>query len=806
MLHDLRLSFRSLKNTPGFTLIALLTLSLGIGATTAIFSVVNAVLFKALPYSNPDQLVMVRETRPEVPEAQVSPAGFLSWRDQNSVFDRLEALYVSDVNLTGAGSPEWLSGMKVTTGFFSMLGTPPLIGRDFLPEDNATNDKVAIISYALWQSKFGGSPDVINKSISLDEHQHTVIGVMPASSSGLLFRLPDVWMPLVLTGEQAQIRKTRMLFPLARVKPGVSLEQARQEMNVIAGRLANQYPDSNAGWTIKIVPLLEYAVTGMRQTLLLMLATVIFVLLIACTNIANLLLARASARRKEIAIRFALGASRWRIIRQLLGESALLSLSAGCAGWAMTAAATNIIVKLVPDWYKPRTLDASIDGRMLAFAIGVTVLTGLSFGLVPALQASKPNLNEILKESGRGSGDGRRNQRIRSALIVTEVAMSLILLVGAGLVTKSFILVNRVDPGFDSKDTLAVSLSLPERKYPNAEQRASFYNRLLERVSNLPGVIVAGASSEVPFSNAHFGGDSGTFEIDGQPPFAKEQQPGTVLWSVSDDYFDVLKIRLLRGRLFTETDSEVSQAVAIINDTMARKFFGDEDAIGKRIKINEAASSVSEFREIVGVVDDVRQRMDKETAWPQTYVPFKQHPTAYMTLVVRSTSNVGALTGSIREQVESLDKDQPIFQIATLERLISDTMEERRFSAWLFGVFAIVALILSAVGMYGVMSFVVLQRTREIGIRMALGAQSRDVVGLIVRNGLVLTFSGLMIGLFGAWAVGRLLSSLLYEVSVTDSTIFIGVSTLLTVVAMVACYLPARRAASVDPIVTLRSE
>jgi predicted permease len=688
MLNDLRLSFRSLKNTPGFTLIAFLTLSLGIGATTAMFSVVNAVLFKPLPYSNPDQLVMVREAKPEVPESQVSPAIFLAWREQNTVFDQLEALYVSDVNLTGAGSPEWLSGMKVTTGFFSMLGTPPLIGRDFLPEDNDSISNVAIISYALWQSKFGGSAEIINKTISLDEHQYTVIGVMPKASNGLLFRLPDVWMPLVLSREHAQIRKTRTLFPLARIKKNVSLEQARQEMSAIAGRLATEYPDTNAGWTVKIFPLLEYAVSGMKSALLLMLATVMFVLLIACTNIANLLLARAAARRKEIAIRFALGASRWRIIRQLLSESALLSLSAGCAGWAMTVAATNIIVKLVPDWYKPRTLDASVDGRMLAFAIGVTLLTGLSFGLVPALQASKPNLNEILKDSGRGTGDSRRNQRIRSTLIVAEFAMSLILLVGAGLFTKSFILVNRVDPGFDSRDTLAVSLSLPVRKYPQAQQRAGFYTALLERVSNLPGVIAAGASSEVPFSNAHFGGDSGTFEIDGKPAVPKGEQPGTVLWSVSSDYFETLKIRLLSGRLFTDNDSSSSLGVAIINATMARKFFGGANPIGERIKINEAAGSVaSEFREIVGVVDDIRERIDEKTSAPQTYIPFLQRPSAYMTLVVRSTMDVGALTGSIREQVESLDADLPIFQTATLDRLISGSLEERRFSAWLFVVF-----------------------------------------------------------------------------------------------------------------------
>jgi putative ABC transport system permease protein len=809
MFQDLRYGIRMLLKKPGFTLIAVLTLALGIGATTAIFSVVNAVLLRPLPYKDPDRLMMVRETKlPEIPESQISAATFIDWQEQNTVFEQLEAIFVSDVNLTGETNPEWLHGMCVTSGFFSMLGTPPQIGRDFLSDEQSRgHSNVAIISYALWQRQFGGNPDILNQTITLDDRSFTVVGVMPANSGGLHFRDPDVWMPLALTAEQVQKRDVRTLFPLGRVKPGVTLERAHTEMSLIADRLARQYPDSNGGWDVRITPLLEYAVSGMKPALLLMLGAVAFVLLITCTNVANLLLARAAARQKEIAVRSALGAGRWRIVRQLLTESVMLSLAGGIMGSALAIWGMEILLALVPDWYKPRVLDVSLDGRVLFFTIAITVLTGISFGLVPALQASNPNLNEMLKDAGRGSTEGRRQQLVRNTLVVLEVAMSLVLLVGAGLMIKSFILLQKVDPGFDPNHALTVSLSLPENKYPDKNRQAAFYEQLIERVSTLPGVQAAGASSSVPFSYAHFGVLGGSFKFEGEPPYQPGHEPGAVYFSVSPDYFKAMGIALLRGRVFTAQDRKGAPPVAIINATMARQFFPEEHPIGKRIHISVGVTNGPEvYREIIGVVRDVKHSLDQETPWPQIYEPCAQQPFPFMTLVVRTAGDPSGLNEAIREEVLTLDKEQPIFSMTTLGRLVSTSTEQQQFSVLLFGVFAAVAVVLAAVGLYGVMSYGVSQRTHEIGIRMALGAQREHVLGLIMRQGIKLTLSGIAFGLLAAWMVTRLLTALLYGVSVTDPLTFVGVSLLLISVALLACYVPARRATMVDPMIALRHD
>jgi putative ABC transport system permease protein len=538
-----------------------------------------------------------------------------------------------------------------------------------------------------------------------------------------------------------------------------------------------------------------------------MLGAVVFVLLITCTNVANLLLARAAARQKEIAIRCAAGASRWRIVRQLLTESVMLSLAGGITGSALATWGIDVLLALVPDWYKPRVLDVSLDGRMLAFSIAVTVLAGIAFGLVPALQVSNPNLNEMLKDSGRGSTGGMRQQRVRNTLVVVEVAMSLVLLVGAGLVIKSFILLQKVDPGFDPNNALTVSLSLPEKKYPEKNQQAAFYAQLIERVSTLPGVQAAGASSDVPFSYARFGLLAGTFKVEGRPPSPPGQEPSTVYFSVTPGYFTAMSVALVRGRLFTEQDTKGAPRVAIINATMAKQFFPDEDPIGKHIHINDVVTGGPEvYREIVGIVRDVRHSLDQETSWPQTYEPSSQQPFPFMTLVVRTAGDPGRLNEAIRLEVLKLDKEQPIAGGGTLDQLLLDSTAQQRFTMQLFGVFAALAMTLASVGLYGVMSYAVSQRTHEIGIRMALGAQREDVVGLIMSKGVKLMLGGVVLGLLGAWVVTRLLTTLLYGVSVTDPLTFAGVSLLLICVGLLACYVPARRATTVDPLVALRHD
>src|SRR5499426_1608487 len=535
---DLRFGLRMLRKSPGFTAVAALTLALGIGANTAIFSVVNAVLLRPLPYKDEDRLVWLWETRlPEVPGTNPSPANFLDWQKQNKVFEQLEAMNVRDFNLIGGANPERIRGMVITHGFLSLLGVRPQIGRDFFPdEDQPGHSNVAILSHELWQRRFGGDPNILNQSILLDDQRFTVIGVMPPSR-GFRWRDTDIWAPIAFTAAQVQNRRGDVLNVFGRLKPEVTLEQARSEMSLIASRLANQYPDTNAGWNVTIGPLLEGVVSEIRPSLLLLLGAVAFVLLIACANVANLLLARAAVRQKEIAVRTALGASRWRIVRQLLTESLLLSLAGAIMGLTLASWGLKIMMAMANIFW-PRVMDLSLDVRMLAFTTAVTLLTGLSFGLVPALQISKPNLNEMLKDAGRGSTEGGRRRLVRNALVVVEVAISLVLLVGAGLLMRSFISLQKVDPGFDTKNALTVSISLPQRKYPERDRQAAFYSRLIERVSALPGVKAVGAASHVPFSDAHWDGNFGSgFRIEGRAGAQEGNWGGASYYSVSPNYF-----------------------------------------------------------------------------------------------------------------------------------------------------------------------------------------------------------------------------------------------------------------------------
>jgi predicted permease len=806
LLQDLRYAVRMLRKNPGFTAVAALTLALGIGANTAIFSVVNAVLLRPYPYKDQDRLVWLWETRlPEVPRFPPSPANFLDWQKQNTVFEQLEAVNVRDFNLIGGAYPERIRGMLITHGLFSLLGVRPQIGRDFFPdEDQPGHSNVAILSHELWERRFGGDPNILNQSILLDDQQFTVIGVMPPSR-GLRWRDTDIWTPIAFTAEQVQNRRGGVVNVIGRLKPEVTFEQARSEMSLIAGRLANQYPDTNAECNVSIFPLHEHVVSEIRPTLLLLLGAVAFVLLIACANVANLLLARAAVRQKEIAIRTALGASRWRIIRQLLTESLLLSLAGGIIGLTLASWGLKIMMAMA-DIFWPRVMDVSLDVRILAFTTAITLLTGLSFGLVPALQISKPNLNETLKDAGRGSTEGGRRRLVRNALVVVEVAISLVLLVGAGLLMKSFIGLQKVDPGFDPKNALTVSISLPERKYPERDRQAAFYSRLIERVSVLPGVQAMGAASAVPFSNAHWGGSFGRgFRIEDSTGVRAEDW--TSYYSVSPNYFRAMGIPLLRGRLFTDLDTKGALRVAIINNTMAKRYFPNEDPIGKRIRLTSLFNNDPEvYREIVGIVGDVKSSSLVQEAPPQTYEPYMQEPLPFMTLVARTAGDPTGLNEAIRREVLQLDKEQPIFLSRTLDSLIATSTGHQRFSMMLFGVFAAAAIALASVGLYGVMSYAVTQRTHEIGIRMALGAQRRDALGLVLRQGLRLTLGGIAIGLIAAWAATRLLINLLYGVSATDLPTFVGVSLLLIGISLLACYIPARRATKVDPVVALRAD
>ena len=803
-LHDIRFGIRMLAKKPMFSIIAVITLALGIGANTAIFSVVNGVLLRPLPFKEPDRLMMIRETKlPQFPEFSVAPGNFLDWKKQNTVFERLVAYKGSSLNLIGTGDPERLRALNVTEGFFAMLGAQPQLGRDFLAEeDQAGHNNVVILSYGLWQRRFSGDPKILNQTITLNRQAYTVIGVMPATFHfGSGENELDLWTPMAFTEEQAQNHGGHGLVAIGQLKPGVTVDQARAEMSAIAGRLAAQYP-VDIGWDVKIMPLLEYSVRSIKPALLVLLVAVAFVLLIACANVANLLLAHAAGRQKEIATRTSLGASRWRIVRQLLTESLLLSLLGGALGLALAKWGMDLLLTLAPPDL-PRLNNVSLDGRALAFTATITLLTGVIFGLVPALQCSKPNLNDTMKDAGRGSTEGGRRQRIRSTLVVLEVATALVLLVGAGLMIKSFWQLQKVDPGFNPDNALTAQVSLPKTKYPEESQQVAFFQQLIERVATLPGVQSAGASHVVPLSGNDF---VLAFEIDGRPPLQPGVTQSTNYYSVSADYFKAMGIPLRRGRVFTERDIKDSPRVAVINETMAKKIFPDEDPIGKRITFDNRQKENPEWFEIVGIVGDVKQYGLDQVTTMQTYEPYIQQTFPYMTLVVRTTGDPTNLNGAIRSEVLKLDKEQPTTNFKTLNEFFSISIAQQRFSVVLLGVFAVVALVLSAVGIYGVLSYAVTQRTHEIGIRVALGAGRRDVLRLVVGQGMLLTVIGVAGGLGAAFALTRLMASLLFGVTATDAVTFASVASLLLAVALLACYIPARRATKVDPLVALRYE
>jgi putative ABC transport system permease protein len=798
LVQDLRYAFRMLLKNPGFAAVAVIALALGIGANTAIFSVVNTVLLRSLPYDDPDRLMVLKENKlPQFSEFSISPGNFLDWQKQNTSFETLVAINGSAYNLvSGDADPERLRGARVSAGLFEMLGAKPAQGRTFMDaEDQPGHENVVILSGGLWKRRFGADPNIVGRSITLSASSYTIIGIMPAT-----FEFPDrdteLWTPIAFTARQAQQHGSHYLSVIGRLNQGVTLQQADTEMSAIAARLAEQYPDSNAGWSTNVYPMQQYEVRDVKPALLFLLGAVALVLLIACANVANLLLARATARQKEMAIRSALGASRWRVVRQLLTESVLLALLGGSVGLILAFWGIESLLALAPEDL-PRAKDVALDGRVLGFTLVVTLMTGIIFGLVPALQASSTNLNETLKEGGRGTTGG--HHRVRGSLVIVEVALALVLLVCSGLMIRSFIRLQQVNPGFNPNNALAVNISLPGRKYPNEDQYSTFFAQLIEKTSALPGVIAVGASQSLPIQGDYLLG----FNIQGRPPDPPGEDKSTNYYAVTPDYFKAMGIPLLGGRLFTEQDNKNAHRVAIINETMARTYFPDEDPIGKGINVTNGPER---FREIVGIVGDVKQYGLAQPTTLQAYEPYLQNPFSGMTLVTRTEGNPAALSGAIRIQVLALDKEQPVSRIRTLDQIISGSVQQQRFTMLLLGVFAGVALILAAVGLYGVMSYAVTQRTHEIGIRMALGANAGNVLGLVVGHGMMLALIGVAIGLAGAFAVTRLMSKLLFAVSTTDPVTFAGISVLLTGVALGACLVPARRAIKVDPMTALRHE
>jgi len=798
LVQDLRYALRMLLKNPGFAVVAVIALALGIGANTAIFSVVNTVLLQSLPYDDPDRLMIVRENKlPQFPEFSVSPGNFLDWQKQSSSFEKLTAINGAAYNLVaGDAEPERLRGARVSAGLFEMLGAKPVQGRTFMDEeDQPGRENVVILSGSLWKRRFASDSNIVGQSITLSATSYTVIGIMPGT-----FQFPDrdteLWTPIAFTARQAQQHGSHFLSVIGRLKQDVTVQQADAEVKSIAARLAEQYPGSNAGWSTNVFPMQEYEVRDIKSGLIFLLGAVALVLLIACANVANLLLARSTARQKEMAIRSALGASRWRVVRQLLTESVLLALLGGGVGLLLAFWGMESLLALAPEDL-PRIKDVALDARVLGFTLVVTLMTGVIFGLAPALQASSPNLNETLKEAGRGTTAGRH--RVRNSLVIVEVALALMLLICSGLMIRSFIRLQRVNPGFNPNNALVVNIALPGRKYPNSDHHLAFFSQLVERTSALPGVVAAGLTQSLPIQGDYLLG----FNIQGRPPAPPGEDKSTNYYAVTPGYFKAMGIPLLRGRLFTEQDNNNAARVAIINETMARQYFPDEDPIGKGISVTQGPER---FREIVGIVGDVKQYGLAQPSTLQTYDPYLQMPFSGVTLVVRTENNPASLSGAIRSEVLAIDREQPVSRIRTLDQIISGSVQQQRFLMLLLGVFAAVALILAAVGLYGVMSYAVTQRTHEIGIRMALGANAGNVLRLVVGHGMMLAMIGVAIGLAGAFAVTRLMATLLFSVSTTDPVTFAGISVLLTGVALVACLGPAHRATRVDPMVALRHE
>jgi putative ABC transport system permease protein len=816
LLKDLRYGVRTLTKNPGVSLIAVLTLALGIGANTAIFSVVSAVLLNPLPYREPDRVVSIWENVPEHGRWRAAPANFLDWKKQNTVFEDVAAFGGSTATLTGDGDPEQLSGTAVTPGYFEVVGVQPALGRAFQPEEyELGKDHAVILGHGLWQRRYGGDKNIINRTVILDGNSSVVVGVMPP---GIYPARPttagridfdetgqDFWRPMSYMVHFASLRSAHILGVVARMKPGVTRQQAQAEMDTIGARLAQEH-DANKGEGIIVNQFLNEVVGDVKPALFMLLVAVGLVLLIACANIAGLLLAQHAARTKEIAIRAALGAGRARLVRQFFIEGLVLSVLGTLAGLGLAQLALNVLLNFVPQQMIPRLAQTGLDWRVLAFTLSLSLVTCLLFGLVPAWQASKPDLQTALEQSGRTSGPGAARLRFRQLLVVFQVSVAVMLVIGAGLLIKSFWLLQGVDPGFKRERVLSAGLTLPSAKYDEPKKINNFFAQLHARIATLPGVESATIAYDHPLQSNWL--DS--FEIEGRVAATGSQAPSANFIPVGSDYFNTVGAQLVRGRSFTAQDDAEHPGAAIVNEAFVRHYFAGEEPIGRRIQPGPPGRIWDNQRltsfEIVGVVRDVKFDGLAAASEPAYYLPASQAPLNDMTILVRTSSDPESMVPALRQAVWSIDPNQPISNVNTLERIVSDSIAQPRLNMLLMMLFGGLALLLSAVGIYGLLSYAVTQRTQELGIRMALGANISDVLKLVLKQGMFLALVGEVIGLAGAFALTRLMRGLLFGVTPTDTSIFAGVVVVLTLVALVACYVPARRATKVDPLVALRYE
>jgi putative ABC transport system permease protein len=798
LVQDIRYGLRMLVKHKGFTAVAIIALALGVGANTAIFSLVNGVLLRPLAFPDANRIVYFEGQNPSqgITDSNVSYLDFIDWSQQSDLFASTAAFYTASSNLgADGGEPERVPRAGVTISFFNVIGVQPFLGRVFRPEEDQPNTQtVVIVSHGLWKRRFGSDPSIIGKQVQINARPVTVVGVMPPG-----FDFPFETQVWVTSGVELskEPRENRSWSVVARMQPGVDLKQAQSRISAINAKLAKQFPETNKGWDARLSVLHELLVRQVKPSLLALLGAVGAVLLIACANVANLLLARGAARQKEIAIRAAMGASRTRVVRQMLTESLLLSVIGGIAGLLLSIWLTDALISMLPEG-APRIDQIGIDYRVLAFAFGISALTGVIFGLAPALQASKLDVTSSLKEGGR-TGEGYRRTSARSLLLIGEVALSLVLLVGAGLLIQSFVRLQEVRPGFNPHNVLMACLAVPAAKYKE-EQRPEFFRQLVERLENVPGVQAAGGGVNLPLYASNYAIGRG-FIPEGRPLTVDEAFDASYS-TVTGNYFRALQIPLLAGRLFDVRDNADSPKVAVVNESLAKRHFGSPaGAIGKRLNIWRDEKFP---REIVGVVGDTKAGLLEAENGAQIYIPHTQEASwNFMGLVIRTAGDPSAFANTLRREVQAIDKDQPIYNLRTFDDVVMNSLGTRRVSMQLFTVFACAALLLAAVGIYGVMAYSVTQRTQEIGIRMALGAQKGDVLRMIVRQGMTLTIIGVGVGLLGAFALTRVIANLLFGVGASDPATFVAISFLLVGVAFIACYLPARRAAKLDPMIAL---